>query len=122
MKKFYNFKENNDEVELRIEGEIMSDDDVWIAEAFGVESTTPNKFKEQLKNYEDKDITVWIDSFGGDVFAGAGIYNALKEHKGNVTVKIDGKAISAASVIAMAGDVIEMSPVAIMMIHNPMSF
>lgn len=122
MKKFYNFKEIDEEVELRIEGEIVSDDDVWISEAFGVENTSPNRFKEELSKYKNKDITVWIDSFGGDVFAGAGIYNALKEHKGKVTVKIDGKAISSASVIAMAGDVIEMSPVAIMMIHNPMSF
>lgn len=122
MEKFYNFKEIDEEVELRIEGEIVSDDDVWISEAFGVENTSPNKFKEELSKYKNKDITVWIDSFGGDVFAGAGIYNALKEHKGKVTVKIDGKAISSASVIAMAGDTVEMSPVAIMMIHNPMSF
>ena len=51
--------------------------------------------------------------------AAAGIYNALKEHKGKITVKIDGKAMSAGSIIAMAGDEIQMSPMAIMMIHNP---
>lgn len=62
---------------------------------------------------------MWIDSWGGDTTAAAGIYNALKEHKGKVTVKIDGKAVSAASVIAMAGDVVQMSPVGVMMIHNP---
>jgi ATP-dependent Clp protease, protease subunit len=55
------------------------------------------------------------------VFAGASIYNALKEHDGKITVKIDGKAMSAASVIAMAGDEILMSPVAVMMIHNPLT-
>jgi ATP-dependent Clp protease protease subunit len=55
------------------------------------------------------------------VFAAAGIYNALKEHQGKVTVKIDSKAMSAASVIAMAGDEILMSPVSIMMIHNPLT-
>jgi ATP-dependent Clp protease protease subunit len=60
-----------------------------------------------------------VDSYGGSVFAAAGIYNALKEHKGKVTVKIDGKAMSAASVIAMAGEEILMSPMAVMMIHNP---
>jgi ATP-dependent Clp protease protease subunit len=54
------------------------------------------------------------------VYAATGIYNALKEHKGNVTVKIDGKAMSAATVIAMAGKEILMSPTAIMMIHNPL--
>nr|WP_238442612.1 head maturation protease, ClpP-related [Desulforamulus reducens] len=60
-----------------------------------------------------------MDSWGGDTTAAAGIYNALKEHKGKVTVKIDGKAVSAGSVIAMAGDEVYMSPVGIMMIHNP---
>src|SRR5690606_24011653 len=55
----------------------------------------------------------------GVVWAAAGIYNALKEHQGRVTVKIDGKALSAASIIAMAGDEVLMSPAAVMMIHNP---
>ena len=106
-------------IELRIEGDIVSDDDVWLYEFLGTGSTSPNRFKEELKKYAGKDITVWIDSYGGDVFAAAGIYNALKEHNGKVTVKIDSKALSAASIIAMAGDEVLMSPVAIMMIHNP---
>lgn len=67
------------------------------------------------------DITVWINSPGGDVFAAAQIYNMLMDYKGNVTVKIDGLAASAASVIAMAGTEVLMSPVAMMMIHNPMT-
>jgi ATP-dependent Clp protease protease subunit len=53
------------------------------------------------------------------VFAAAQIYNMLKEYAGNVTVRIDSLAASAASVIAMAGNTVEMSPVAMMMIHNP---
>jgi ATP-dependent Clp protease protease subunit len=65
------------------------------------------------------DISVWINSPGGDVFAASQIYNMLKEYKGKVTVKVDGLAASAASVIAMAGDEILMSPVAMLMIHNP---
>ena len=120
--RFWNFVENpdNDEdIELRIEGEIVSDDDAWIYEWFGIPVTTPNAFREALAEYKGKNITVWIDSWGGDVFAAAGIYNALKEHKGKVITKIDGKAVSAGSVIAMAGDEILMSPVSIMMIHNP---
>jgi len=108
-------------VELRIEGDIVSDDDVWLYEWLNIAATSPNTFKAELAKYSNKPITVWIDSYGGDVFAAAGIYNALMEHKGPVTVKIDGKAMSAASVIAMAGGEILMSPVAVMMIHNPLT-
>ena len=68
------------------------------------------------------DITVWINSNGGEVFAASVIYTALKSHPGKVTVKIDGSAISAASVVAMAGDEILMSPTSILMIHNPWTF
>lgn len=106
-------------VELRIEGDIVDDGDLWVYEWFGEPATAPNAFKDQLKEFSGKDLTVWIDSYGGSVFAGASIYNALKEHKGKVIVKVDGKAMSAASVIAMAGDEVHMSPVAVMMIHNP---
>lgn len=70
-----------------------------------------------------KDVTVYINSPGGDVMAGAEIYTALREHstqgRGRVTVKVSGIAASAASIVAMAGDEILMSPVAYMMIHNP---
>ena len=108
-------------IELRISGDIIDDDDAWLYGWFGIEAASPNAFRDELSKYAGKDITVWIDSYGGSVFAAAGIYNALKEHKGAVTVKIDGKAMSAASVIAMAGDQILMSPVAVMMIHNPLT-
>ena len=121
---FWNFiknEENLEEVELRIEGEIVSDDDGWIYEWFGIPCATPNAFRQALAEHSGKNINVWIDSWGGDTTAAAGIYNALKEHKGKVTVKIDGKAVSAASVIAMAGEEIRISPVGIMMIHNPWS-
>ena len=67
------------------------------------------------------DITVWINSPGGDCVAAAQIYNMLMDYKGNVTVKIDGIAASAASVIAMAGTKVLMSPVPMMMIRNPMT-
>lgn len=123
--KFWNFIKNakeSDEVELRVEGEIVSDDDSWIYEWLGIPAASPNAFRKELANHKGKNITVWIDSWGGDVFAAAGMYNALKEHKGKVTTKVDGKAVSAASVIAMAGDELFMSPVSIMMIHNPWLF
>jgi len=67
------------------------------------------------------DITVWINSPGGDCVAAAQIYNMLMDYPGSVTVKIDGIAASAASVIAMAGTKVLMSPVSMMMIHNPMT-
>lgn len=66
-------------------------------------------------------MTVWLNSPGGDCVAAAQIYNMLKEYPGNITIKIDGIAASAASLIAMAGDYILMSPVSMMMIHNPMT-
>ena len=65
------------------------------------------------------DITVWINSPGGDCVAAAQIYNMLMDYPHSVTVKIDGIAASAASVIAMAGSKVMMSPVSMMMIHNP---
>ena len=68
------------------------------------------------------DINVWINSPGGDCIAAAQIYNMLMEYQGNVTIKIDGIAASAASVIAMAGTKVVMSPVSMMMIHNPATF
>ena len=77
-------------------------------------------FKDELLAGEG-DITVWINSPGGDCVAAAQIYNMLMDYKGNVTVKIDGIAASAASVIAMAGTTVLMSPVSMLMIHNPMT-
>lgn len=82
------------------------------------DDVTPQLFKDEL-NSGTGNITVWINSPGGDCIAAAQIYNMLTEYKGNVTVKIDGLAASAASVIAMAGDTVLMSPVSTMMIHNP---
>lgn len=120
--RFWNFiknEANEEEIELRISGEIVSDDDAWFYEWFGIQVTSPNAFREELAAQQGKTITIWIDSWGGDVFAAAGIYNALKEHKGKVITKVDGKAVSAASVIAMAGDEVLMSPAGVMMIHNP---
>ena len=82
------------------------------------DDVTPQIFKDEL-NAGSGDITVWINSPGGDCVAAAQIYNMLTQYEGNVTVKIDGIAASAASVIAMAGNTVLMSPVSMMMIHNP---
>ncbi len=82
------------------------------------DDVTPALFRDELNSGEG-DVTVWINSPGGDCIAAAQIYNMLQAYKGKVTVKIDGIAASAASVIAMAGDTVYMSPVSMMMIHNP---
>lgn len=82
---------------------------------------TPQLFKNELMSGSGN-ITVWINSPGGDCVAAAQIYNMLMEYPGNVTVKIDGIAASAASVIAMAGTKVCVSPVSMLMIHNPMTF
>ena len=84
------------------------------------DDVTPQIFKDEL-NSGSGDITVWINSPGGDCIAAAQIYNMLMDYKGNVTVKVDGIAASAASVIAMAGTKVLVSPVSMLMIHNPMT-
>ncbi|HEN8221152.1 TPA: head maturation protease, ClpP-related [Streptococcus agalactiae] len=114
MRKFWNFTDEGDVRTLRIEGQIA--DETW----FGDE-VTPQLFKNDLLAGTG-DITLWINSPGGDVFAAAQIYNMLMDYQGDVHVIIDGLAASAASVIAMAGTTVSMSPVAMMMIHNPWTF
>lgn len=81
---------------------------------------TPQMFKDEL--FQGKGpVTIWINSPGGDCIAASQIYTMLMEYPGEVTVKIDGLAASAASVIAMAGSKVFMAPTAMMMIHNPMT-
>ena len=87
-------------------------------DTFLLYEVTPKQFKSELMNGTG-DITIWVNSPGGDVFCASQIYNMLMEYKGKVTVKIDGLAASAASVIAMAGGEVLMSPVSMLMIHNP---
>jgi ATP-dependent Clp protease protease subunit len=119
-RRFWNFASiSNEEVELRIDGDIVDDGWAWIYEWFNEPATSPNAFRKELKAHEGKDLTIWIDSYGGDVVAAAGIYHAILAHKGEKTVIIDGKAMSAASVIAMAGDKVYVNPMSVMMIHNP---
>lgn len=114
-RKFWNWVKNegglSTERTLFLSGEIS--DETWYGD-----EVTPKLFKDELYDGEG-DITVWLNSPGGDVFAAAQIYNMLRDYKGNVTIKIDGLAASAASVIAMAGNTVLVSPVAMMMIHNP---
>lgn len=112
MKKFWNWIHNDAGGRvLRLEGPV-DDELVWGDEI------TPKAFRDEL-NADTDDITVWINSPGGNVFAAAQIYTMLRDYPGKVTVKIDAIAASAASVIAMAGSKVLMSPVAMLMIHDP---
>ena len=113
-RKFWNWVRNEGEMRtLLLDGEIS--DETW----FGDE-VTPAIFREELHAAKG-DVVLWINSPGGDCFAAAQIYNMLLDYPGSVTVKIDGLAASAASVIAMAGSTGEISPVGMVMIHNPMT-
>ena len=113
MKKFWNFIQNEDtsETELLFNGPIS--EDTWWGD-----EVTPALFRDELAKVSGN-LTVWLNSPGGDVFAASQIYSMLKSHKGKVTVKIDGIAASAASVVAMAGDETLIAPTALMMIHDP---
>ena len=113
MKKFWNWLRNDadGESELYLDGAIAS-------ETWWGDEVTPAAFQAELKQHTG-DVTVWINSPGGDVFAAAQIYTMLRNHPGKVTVKIHGIAASAASVVAMAGDTTLISPVGMLMIHNP---
>ena len=112
MKKFWNWiHDDSGGRVLRLEGPIDEDD-------FWGDSVTPQAFRDDLMA-EDGDITIWINSPGGSVWAAAQIYTMIRDYPGRVTVKIDAIAASAASVVAMAGDTVYMSPVSMLMIHDP---
>ena len=115
MKKFWNWvnliQEESETRTLFLNGTIAE-------ESWFDDDISPAIFKDEL-NSGTGDIIVWINSPGGDCIAAAQIYNMLVDYKGKVKVYIDGLAASAASVIAMAGDEVLMSPVSMMMIHNP---
>ena len=124
MRKFWNWKNKtitNQETMTQSQERILFLNGTIAEESWFDDEVTPALFKDELDSGEG-DITVWINSPGGDCVAAAQIYNMLTQYKGNVTVKIDGIAASAASVIAMAGNTVLMSPVSMMMIHNPATF
>lgn len=121
MRRFWNWEppapetshpaDSNTSRVLRINGPIAE-------ESWFDDDITPALFASELAAGSG-DVTVWINSPGGDVVAAAQIYNMLIDYPGHVRVHIDGIAASAASVIAMAGEVVVMSPVSMLMIHNP---
>lgn len=118
-RKFWSFIRNEEPDEFESERTLTLDGEISDESWYGDE-VTPKLFKDELESGSGK-ITLWINSPGGDIFAAAQIYNMLMDYPYDVTVKIDALAASAASVIAMAGTKVCMSPVAMLMIHNPMT-
>lgn len=114
MNKFWKIKNeaDTDNAEMLIYGEIA--DTTWWGD-----EVTPKQFADDLKALEGKDLTVRVNSPGGDVFAAQAIYNQLKSYAGHVTMRIDGLAASAATIITCAGDTVIMPDNALFMIHNP---
>ena len=112
MKKFWNWiHDDSGGRVLRLEGPIDEDD-------FWGDSVTPKMFRDEL--YTDEgDITLWINSPGGNVFCAAEIYTMLRDYPGSVTVRIASIAASAASVVAMAGNLVQISPTGMLMVHDP---
>jgi ATP-dependent Clp protease, protease subunit len=106
---------------IMIKGAIVSNNDYPVYEWLDIEATCPKIIHDQLAEANGQAVEVDINSGGGDVFAGSEIYSALRAYSlngGRVTVNIVGLAASAASVIAMAGDVVRITPVGQIMIHN----
>lgn len=115
MKKFWNWvkDEGTGARTLYLNGTIA--EETWFED-----DVTPKAFKAELDAGQG-DIVIWINSPGGDCVAASQIYSMLMDYKGNVTVKVDGIAASAASVIAMAGTQVLMAPTALLMMHNPLT-
>ena len=112
MKKFWNWiHDDSGGRVLRLEGPIDS-------ESFWGDEVTPKAFRDDLYA-EEGDITLWVNSPGGNVFAAAEIYTMLRDYPGNVTVRIASIAASAASVVAMSGNLVQISPTGMLMVHDP---
>ncbi len=106
-------------MKINIKGVIVSDDEKKVYQWCGIPATSPNDINEAIEKASlNEELEVVINSGGGSVFAGSEIYTNLRDYSGNVVTKIVGIAASAASVIAMAGDKVVMSPTAQIMIHN----
>lgn len=105
---------------INVKGTVVSDDDAWIYNWFGIEAVSPSAISAALAEADGDDVVIRINSNGGDIFAGSEIYDLISSYEGNVLIRIVGMAASAASVIAMAAES-EIAPTGLMMIHNVQS-
>ena len=106
---------------ILIKGDVVDDLTGSFYEYFSMPHVSPGKIEQALAENGDEDVELSIASNGGDVFAASEIYTLIRNYPGKVTVNIEGLAASAASVIAMAGDTIRMSPTSQLMIHKAWS-
>ena len=102
---------------IDIKGTIIPNDYAWIYEYLEMDGTCPKYVTDCIEKAEGEPIDVYIDSGGGDIFAGSAIYSALRSYKGTVNIHVVGLAASAASVIACAG-ISDIAPTAMVMVHN----
>lgn len=103
---------------IDVKGAIISNDEQWIYDIFGIQATSPSIISNAIKEANGDNLEVYINSGGGSVYDASEIYTELKSYSGNVHTKIVGLGASAASVIAMSGDKVSMAPTGQMMIHN----
>ena len=104
-------------MKIDVKGVIIPNEDAWIYDWFEIENVCPAKVEKGLEEAAGEDVDIYINSGGGDVFAGSEIYSAIREYEGNVMIHVVGFCASAASVVAMAGPS-DMSPTAQLMVHN----
>ena len=119
QKKFWHWRNQADDADPK-EPRILELYGTIASESWFDDDVTPQMFKDELFA-EEGDVVIYLNSPGGDCIAASQIYTMLMDYRGSVTIKIDGIAASAASVIAMAGTSVLMAPTSLMMIHNPMT-
>ena len=119
-KKFWNWHKVKDEAGEEMDERVLEINGEIASESWFDDDVTPKLFKDELLSGSGP-ITLWLNSPGGDCIAASQIYSMLMDYEGDVTIKVDGIAASAASVIAMAGTKVLMAPTALLMIHNPMT-
>lgn len=119
-KKFWNWINQSSPGEAEEAERVLEINGTIAEESWFEDDVTPKLFADELYAGNGP-ITIWLNSPGGDCVAASQIYSMLMDYRGDVTIKIDGIAASAASVIAMAGTKVLMAPTALMMIHNPMT-
>lgn len=104
-------------MKIDVKGCIVSDEDAWVYDWFGIQHCCPKNVNDLIQKSNGEDLDIYINSGGGDIFAGSEIYSAIRGYGGKVNIHVVGLAASAASVIACAGHS-DISPTAMVMVHN----
>lgn len=115
--KFLNIAQDNENIDIYINGEIIDSNSQRLYDYFEVEATSPKSFNSMLSEANGKPLTIHINSIGGDLIAGIAMYSAIKNYKGKTTAIIDSICASAATLPAMACKKVIMQPASTFMIH-----